>query len=157
LPPRPPGVCAAAPCAPGKASSSSAACAAGSAALSNRITSRWMRKLIADTSLVGPRIVNDTGFLYTIPEENVMSGPVSLQSPTPSPSDVAAGIAAQFTSARLAARSLREYPGAVPADLETAYRCQDLALARWPDAVAGWKVARIAQAQQGQYAEERLI
>jgi 2-keto-4-pentenoate hydratase len=74
-----------------------------------------------------------------------MSGPVSLQSPTPSPSDVA-GIAEQFTGARLAARALREYPGAVPADLDTAYRCQDLALARWPDPVAG-----------SQYAEERLI
>ena len=85
-----------------------------------------------------------------------MSGPVHLQSSTPSPSDVA-GIAEQFTSARLAARSLRAYPGSVPPDLETAYRCQDLALARWPDPVAGWKVARIAQAQQGQYAEERLI
>jgi 2-keto-4-pentenoate hydratase len=85
-----------------------------------------------------------------------MSGPVSLQSPTPSPSDVA-GIAEQFTGARLAARALREYPGAVPADLDTAYRCQDLALARWPDPVAGWKVARIGQAHQSQYAEERLI
>jgi 2-keto-4-pentenoate hydratase len=85
-----------------------------------------------------------------------MSGPVPLQSPTPSSSDVAA-IAEQFTSARLAARALREYPGSVPPDLETAYRCQDLALARWPDSVAGWKVARIAQAHQGQYAEERLI
>ena len=106
--------------------------------------------------MFGPVIVNDTGFLYTIPEENVMSGPVHLQSSTPSPSDVA-GIAEQFTSARLAARSLRAYPGSVPPDLETAYRCQDLALARWPDPVAGWKVARIAQAQQGQYAEERLI
>jgi 2-keto-4-pentenoate hydratase len=85
-----------------------------------------------------------------------MSGPVSLQSPTPTPSDVA-GIAEQFTTARLAARSLREYPGNVPPDLETAYRCQDLALARWPDAVAGWKVARIGQTHQTQYAEERLI
>jgi 2-keto-4-pentenoate hydratase len=84
------------------------------------------------------------------------SGPVHLQSPTPSASDVA-GIAEHFTRARLAARSLAEYPGAVPPDLETAYRCQDLALERWPDPVAGWKVARIAPAQQSQYAEERLI
>ena len=79
-----------------------------------------------------------------------------LQSPTPSASDVA-GIAEQFTRARLAARALTEFPGAVPADLQTAYRCQDLALERWPDPVAGWKVARIAPAQQSQYAEERLI
>jgi 2-keto-4-pentenoate hydratase len=81
---------------------------------------------------------------------------VHLQSPTPSPSDVA-GIAEQFTRARLAARSLAEYPGVVPPDLETAYRCQDLAIERWPDPVAGWKVARVGPAHQSQYAEERLI
>ncbi len=79
-----------------------------------------------------------------------------LQSPTPAPSDVA-GIAEQFVRARLSARALPEYPGTVPPNLETAYRCQDLALARWPDSVAGWKVARVPPAQQAQYAEERLI
>ena len=79
-----------------------------------------------------------------------------LQSPTPTPSDVA-GIAERFVQARLAARALTQYPGVVPPDLETAYRCQDHALARWPDAVAGWKVARVPQAQQAQYAEERLV
>ena len=79
-----------------------------------------------------------------------------LQSPTPAPSDVA-GIAEQFVRARLSARSLPEYPGTVPPNFETAYRCQDLALASWPDSVAGWKVARVAPAQQAQYAEERLI
>lgn len=79
-----------------------------------------------------------------------------LQSPTPVPSDVA-GIAEQFVRARLAARSLPQYPGTVPPDIEAAYRCQDVALARWPDSVAGWKVARVPQAQQAQYAAERLI
>jgi 2-keto-4-pentenoate hydratase len=101
-------------------------------------------------------IVNDTGFLYTIPQQNTASGPVHLQSPTPTPSDVA-GIAEPFVQARLAARALEQYPGTVPPDLETAYRCQDHALAHWPDAVAGWKVARVPPAQQAQYAEERLI
>jgi 2-keto-4-pentenoate hydratase len=101
-------------------------------------------------------IVNDTGFLYTIPQQNIASGPVHLQSPTPTPSDVA-GIAQQFVQARLAACALEQYPGTVPPDLETAYRCQDHALAHWPDAVAGWKVARVSPAQQAQYAEERLI
>jgi 2-keto-4-pentenoate hydratase len=81
---------------------------------------------------------------------------VPLQSPTPTPSDVASS-AEQFVNARLAGRALDQYPGAVPPDLETAYRCQDLALARWPDPIAGWKVARISPAQQSQYAEERLI
>jgi 2-keto-4-pentenoate hydratase len=105
---------------------------------------------------VTPVIVNDTGFLYTIPQQNIASGPVHLQSPTSTPSDVA-GIAERFVQARLAARALTQYPGVIPADLETAYRCQDQALAHWPDAVAGWKVARIPQPQQAQYAEERLI
>jgi 2-keto-4-pentenoate hydratase len=81
---------------------------------------------------------------------------VHLQSPTSSPHDVA-GIAEQFVRARLSARALSAYPGVVPADLETAYRCQDLALASWPDAVAGWKVARISPALQAQYVDERLI
>jgi 2-keto-4-pentenoate hydratase len=101
-------------------------------------------------------IVNDTGFLYTIPQQNLASGPVQLQSPTPIPSDVA-GIAERFVQARLAASALEEYPGAVPPDLETAYRCQDHALAQWPDAVAGWKVARVPPPQQAKYAEERLV
>jgi 2-keto-4-pentenoate hydratase len=101
-------------------------------------------------------IVNDTGFLYTIPQYFIASDPVQLQSPTPSSSDVA-GIAEQFVRARLTAQALSEYPGVVPADLETAYRCQELALARWPDQIGGWKVARIGPAYQDRYAEERLI
>ncbi len=49
-------------------------------------------------------------------------------------------IAKQFVRARLEARALRHYPGAVPADLASAYRCQDAAIARWPRPIAGWKV-----------------
>jgi 2-keto-4-pentenoate hydratase len=71
--------------------------------------------------------------------------------------DSSAEIAEQFVRARLAARALGEYPGTVPAYLDTAYRCQEAALARWPERVAGWKVARIPPAQQSQYPEERLI
>jgi 2-keto-4-pentenoate hydratase len=104
----------------------------------------------------GPVIVNDTGFLYTIPQQNIASRPVHLQSPTPVSSEVAR-IAGQFVQARLGARALAEYPGVVPPDLETAYRCQDHALEQWPDAVAGWKVARVPPQQQPKYAEERLI
>jgi 2-keto-4-pentenoate hydratase len=70
----------------------------------------------------------------------------------------AVNIAEQFVRARLAARALREYPGgAVPPNLDSAYRCQDAAIERWPDRVAGWKVARIPSTQQAQYSEERLI
>jgi 2-keto-4-pentenoate hydratase len=69
----------------------------------------------------------------------------------------AARIAEQFVRARLEGRALKEYPGVVPADLETAYRRQEAAIERWPERVGGWKVARIPAAQQGQYPEERLI
>jgi 2-keto-4-pentenoate hydratase len=73
-----------------------------------------------------------------------------------SASDVDA-IAEQFVRARLQARSLSHYPGTVPADLDTAYRCQEHALQRWPDRIGGWKVARIPVAHQAQYREERMI
>ena len=76
--------------------------------------------------------------------------------PAGSSSDVT-GIAAQFVRARREARALPHYPGSVPADLVAAYRCQELALAQWPEQIGGWKVARISPAQQAQYAEERLI
>jgi 2-keto-4-pentenoate hydratase len=67
------------------------------------------------------------------------------------------GIVEQFVTARLQGRSLPAYPGTVPADLAAAYACQEAAIERWPERVAGWKVARIAAAAQAQYPEERLI
>jgi 2-keto-4-pentenoate hydratase len=68
-----------------------------------------------------------------------------------------ARIVEQFVTARLQGRSLPAYPGTVPADLATAYACQEAAIERWPERVRGWKVARISPAQQAQYTEERLI
>jgi 2-keto-4-pentenoate hydratase len=62
-----------------------------------------------------------------------------------------------FVQARQAARALAAFPGMVPPDLATAYRCQNAALQRWPDDVAGWKVARIPPPWAAQYTEERLI
>jgi 2-keto-4-pentenoate hydratase len=66
-------------------------------------------------------------------------------------------IAEQFVRARLAGQSLPQYPGKVPNTLADAYRCQDYAIDRWPDAVVGWKVARIGAAWSKQYPEERLV
>ena len=62
-----------------------------------------------------------------------------------------------FVRARVAARALAAFPGKLPPDLATAYRCQSAALQRWPDDVAGWKVARIPPPWAAQYTEERLI
>lgn len=65
--------------------------------------------------------------------------------------------AGQFVRARLAGQSIAEYPGAVPPDLAAAYGIQALAIDQWPDALRGWKVARIGAAWQEKYPEERLI
>ncbi len=67
------------------------------------------------------------------------------------------GIVERFVHARLHGQALSEYPGTVPATLAEAYQCQELAISRWPERVAGWKVARVPQAFKAQYAEERLI
>lgn len=68
-----------------------------------------------------------------------------------------AQIVDSFVRARLEARALPDYPGEVPQDLATAYRCQELAMGRWSDHVGGWKVARIPPHAREQYSEERLI
>lgn len=65
-------------------------------------------------------------------------------------------IASVFVEARLNARPLRAYPGKIPADLDTAYRCQDIAIELWPDEVAGWKVGRIPPEIESQFASDRL-
>jgi 2-keto-4-pentenoate hydratase len=66
-------------------------------------------------------------------------------------------IAEQFVRARLAGQSLPQFPGKVPTTLAEAYRCQELAIDRFPDAIVGWKVARIGAAFAQQFPEERLI
>ena len=66
-------------------------------------------------------------------------------------------IAEKFTTARAAGRALDAYPGTPPVTLEQAYAVQAAATARWPDPVAGWKVARVNPAFAAQFPEERLI
>jgi len=66
-------------------------------------------------------------------------------------------IARQFVEARRAGRSLADFPGAIPPDLVTAYRVQDLAIARWDDAVVGWKVGYIAAERRDGSGDERLL
>lgn len=73
------------------------------------------------------------------------------------PADKLETIAEQFVRARLAGQSLAQYPGAVPATLADAYRVQELAVKRFPDAIVGWKVARIGAQWSKQYPEERLV
>lgn len=66
-------------------------------------------------------------------------------------------IAEQFVRARLAGQSLPQFPGKAPTNLDDAYRVQEAAIARFPDAVVGWKVARIGAAFAQQFPEERLV
>ena len=67
-----------------------------------------------------------------------------------------AAVAARFVGARLSARSLPDFPGPLPADLAAGYRCQDEAIAIWPDTIAGWKVGLIPPDLQAELGAERV-
>lgn len=68
-----------------------------------------------------------------------------------------ARIAGCFVDARRGGSALGAFPGAIPEDLVTAYRVQDLAIARWPDRVVGWKVGYIAADRRDGSGDERLL
>ena len=68
-----------------------------------------------------------------------------------------AAIAASFVAARRQGSALDAFPGPVPEDLVTAYQVQDLAIARWPDTVVGWKVGYIAAERRDGSGDERLL
>jgi 2-keto-4-pentenoate hydratase len=69
----------------------------------------------------------------------------------------ARGTAAEFVKARRTAGSFSKYPGAVPQDLDSAYRCQDEAIALWDDTVAGWKVGWIPEPLSQKFGANRLV
>jgi 2-keto-4-pentenoate hydratase len=66
-------------------------------------------------------------------------------------------VAAEFVKARRSAGSFTQYPGAMPQDLESAYRCQDEAISLWGDTVAGWKVGWIPEPLSQKYGAPRLV
>lgn len=66
-------------------------------------------------------------------------------------------IAQAFVTARLHATPLPAFPGELPADLDSAYACQDAAIGLWPDRVVGWKVGWIPDPFATQYGECRLV
>ena len=65
-------------------------------------------------------------------------------------------IATRFVAARLSSIPLAAFPGEVPPDLETAYRCQDAAIDLWPDEIGGWKVGRIPPSLEDRFRSDRL-
>jgi 2-keto-4-pentenoate hydratase len=69
----------------------------------------------------------------------------------------AKGVAAEFVKARRSAGSLTQYPGPQPKDLDTAYRCQDEAIALWDDSIAGWKVGWIPEPLSQKFGAQRLV
>jgi 2-keto-4-pentenoate hydratase len=68
----------------------------------------------------------------------------------------AAAIAKSFVAARMGGQSLAGFPGILPADLASAYACQDAAIKLWPDTVAGWKVGLIGAQQAAVFRQDRL-
>lgn len=82
---------------------------------------------------------------------------MSTDSSSPSAEPELAAIAAAFTQARARGRSLAAFPGTIPDDLVTAYRVQDLAIARWADQPVGWKVGFIAPERRDGSGDERLL
>lgn len=68
-----------------------------------------------------------------------------------------AAVARQFVAARRAARSLPDFPGALPPDMETGYLVQEAAIDLWPEPVVGWKVGRIPTELQAELKAERVM
>ncbi len=66
------------------------------------------------------------------------------------------GIARQFVTARLSARPLSAFPGAIPSDLATGYHHQDAAIALYPDEIAGWKIGRVGPEFEARFGPGRL-
>lgn len=71
-------------------------------------------------------------------------------------SQAAAAIARSLVIARRSAKSLSEFPGAIPRDLDAAYLCQDLAIDAWPDRLIGWKVGMIAPSLRALLGSDRV-
>ena len=73
---------------------------------------------------------------------------------TPGAVDV---IAAELVAARREGRSLTRFPGAVPASMAAAYQIQELAMSRWPDSLAGWKIGYIPADRRTAGDPDRLV
>jgi 2-keto-4-pentenoate hydratase len=69
----------------------------------------------------------------------------------------AKGVAAEFVKARRTAGSFTQYPGSLPQDLDSAYRCQDEAISLWNDTIAGGKVGWIPEPLSHKYGAQRLV
>ena len=65
-------------------------------------------------------------------------------------------ISRALVNARLSARPLADFPGQLPQSLEQAYGIQTASIERWPDELAGWKVAKLTPDSRTRFGAERL-
>ena len=65
-------------------------------------------------------------------------------------------ISRRLVEARLNAEALPDFPGILPATLESAYAIQSASITRWPDEVAGWKIGMLPEADRSRLSAERL-
>ena len=82
---------------------------------------------------------------------------MSVMGPRSATAIAPAGVAATFVGARRAARSIPDFPGALPADMAAGYAIQEAAIGLWPDAVVGWKVGRIPTELQAELGADRVL
>ncbi|APG63147.1 hypothetical protein LPB140_10500 [Sphingorhabdus lutea] len=66
-------------------------------------------------------------------------------------------IAAAFVKARQENLPINTYPGDMPADLDTAYAIQNIAINLMQEKVGGWKVAKLSPEFAEKFGEERLV
>lgn len=66
-------------------------------------------------------------------------------------------IAEVFVTARRSGTALRDFPGAIPSDLATAYAIQDAAIGAWSGEVVGWKIGYISPEHRDGSGDERLM
>lgn len=71
-------------------------------------------------------------------------------------SDPIEAIAARFIEARRKAQPLAAYPGTIPQEMSQSYQIQDRAIRDWGQAVAGWKIGRLAPHLHDRHATQRL-
>jgi len=66
-------------------------------------------------------------------------------------------VAAELVAARSEGRSLTRFPGADPASMTEAYQIQELAMSRWQDSLAGWKIGYIPADRRTAGEPDRLV
>lgn len=62
-----------------------------------------------------------------------------------------------LVDARLSTQPLPDFPVSLPETLEQAYAIQSASIERWPDEIAGWKVAKLSDVDNARLSAERLV